>query len=150
MPIELPDGKIATMTTQAICISDDKGETYATGCRNIPGAIAGFWAGVYGFCYNEVAGAFYSFWWDGCGANSAIASDQIWRFDTLITSGATTIHEEQRVQRPAAISAARSVPAAVYDVLGREINALPAAAAQKIYFVRTADGVVTRQHLKDR
>jgi hypothetical protein len=146
MPIELPDGKIASINNNGVYISDDKGATYTTGCRNLPSAITGFWGGIWGFCYNEVAGAFYTFYWK-C-SDAGISSDQIWRFDTLV-EGSTALLRERR----ASVSAPEvnlDEAAAVFDMLGRRVDMATVDRSRwlhsrNVYFVRMPDGAIVRQ-----
>jgi hypothetical protein len=92
-PIELPGGKIAVVQAGGISISADKGVTWKTGCRPLPTKITGWWNfnNASGLAYNSVAGAFYTFYWNCVFTNAAVGTDQVWRFDTLITEGTSVV-----------------------------------------------------------
>jgi photosystem II stability/assembly factor-like uncharacterized protein len=117
-PIEIPGGKIAALNANGISISADQGKTWVTGAHPIPTAILSGPTTLFsGLAYNSVAGAFYTFTWH-CG-NTTVLSDDIWRYDTLISATTGTIAPHPGVS---SFVQGRSGVQAAYDIRGREID----------------------------
>jgi photosystem II stability/assembly factor-like uncharacterized protein len=75
-PIELPDKRIASMTSQNIVVSDDQGKTWKLSSANMPYVPSGF-------TYSEYQRAFF-IWYFKCSATGAPMpgpTDGIMRFD---------------------------------------------------------------------
>jgi photosystem II stability/assembly factor-like uncharacterized protein len=152
-PVELPGGKIAIINGNGIAVSDNKGATWsANRCRPLPSVITSFWAfnvGI-GFAYNSVAGAFYTFHW-GCA--SAVAPDEIWRFDTLITGDTEVATPRRGVSALTDLSVVLQEGALVFDVGGRAIGRsavehFGSSRPGAVYIVRSAEGAVTKRVLR--
>jgi hypothetical protein len=75
---ELPNNKLAILTSSNISISSDNGSTWSPAISNLPVSDAS------GITYNSVTGAFYIWRWD-CG--SVVLSNAIWRYDTMMQTG---------------------------------------------------------------
>lgn len=141
-PVELPGGKIAVVNSNGIAISADKGATWKTGCQSLPTQITSFWAfnaGI-GLTYNSVAGAFYTFYWNCVFSNAAIGTDQIWRFDTVITSGTGVIQTQSKPHYLSAGSESR-----YFDIAGHSIQPGLPLNRSFVYILRNRDGTVVRR-----
>jgi photosystem II stability/assembly factor-like uncharacterized protein len=138
-PIELPGGKIASISANGIIISADKGATWKTAAKPLP--TLSTWHMDGGLVYDDVRGAFVAWFWD-CG--SVVRADAIWRYDTLI-SGGTGISPPRTIRLP--VSSLKDV--AMFDIAGRSIighgfSKHPATA----YISRMSDGVVVKRILQ--
>jgi hypothetical protein len=75
-PIELPDGRIATLGQKGILASADEGATWNTLAEGPPKPTDYHVDG--GLVYHPAGGAFYAWFWD-CGA--VVRPDAIWRYE---------------------------------------------------------------------
>lgn len=153
--IELPGGKIAVMsqTGSGISISTDKGVTWKTVCHPLPTQVAnptnGGTTGT--FTYNAVAGAFYTYYWN-CSFTAPVTlkSDQIWRYDTMITAGTAVITPFRSAPafiRTSMADGSNDVP--VYNLDGRIVRSITGKEQTmrtgEICLLKTSSGVVVRQ-----
>jgi hypothetical protein len=147
-PVELPGGKIAVINANGIAISADKGVTWTSNrCRPLPTAITSFWNfnGAIGLTYNSVAGAFYTFKW---GCVNTVAADEIWRFDTMITSGSEVIMPRHSTNTRMFFDLTKDV--AIYNVLGRMMDRKAIACGIStrpgaVYILRAPDGSLVKR-----
>jgi photosystem II stability/assembly factor-like uncharacterized protein len=145
-PVELPNGKIAAISSTGIAISPDKGATWKTIANPLPTAISTFWAGAGGLCYNAVAGCFYTFWWNCVFSAAVIMPTEIWRFDTLI--GSTDVINPSRIARSFISPAHESN--AVFDIAGRSIQHAAfshevGAVKGRLYIIQNSNGKIAKQ-----
>jgi hypothetical protein len=80
-PIELPDGRIATLGNKGILVSADEGATWKTLAQNPP--IPTDYHVDGGLVYHAGGGAFYAWYWD-CG--NVVRPDAIWRYEMPLSS----------------------------------------------------------------
>lgn len=150
-PIEVPGGKIAIVSSTGISLSADLGVTWKTFAHPIPTAITSDNNAVIALVYNSVSGAFYTFAWNCTGFSGyPMPSNEVWRYDTLLTSTAIATSRENSTKMPQAVMKKNAL---TFDIAGRLIN--PESSARglsihsgSVYFSREVDGAC-EEHVRE-
>jgi photosystem II stability/assembly factor-like uncharacterized protein len=145
-PVELPGGRIAALGNSGVLISADKGATWKTVPHPLPPAITSM---LGGFLYDDVGGAFYAWHWD-C-SPTTVASDVMWRFDTLFTGTGAVISRPENLSIVKNGVFSRHSVAAVFDASGRMVASKVASRevsirSKGLEFVRMKDGAIAKGH----